>query len=96
MFLQFLNGNGNEKLDVMRNTGMPKTSVPFKSFCNPDNQALFRASEINGALELFQDFLNSGREFRSYMRAGPFTLRNARFEKVFGDFTEKYLSKIKD
>ena len=81
-FRQFLNENLNEMLEVMKNVGMPKASAPLKSFFNSDNQELVKALEVSDALELIEDFFNSRREFRSYLRTGP--LVYARFEKVFG------------
>ena len=69
--IRFLNENLNEMLEVMKNVGMPKGSAPLKSFFNSDNQALLKALEVSDALELIEDFFNSRRKFRSYLRTGP-------------------------
>ena len=82
-------------IELMKNAGVPKTRAPFSSFNSPETEAILDVLHMDDALELMRELMEVSREFRRYLRYDPLALRNARFEKVFGYHTNRYLSQNK-
>ena len=51
-----------EMIELMKNTGVPKTRALISSFNRPETEALFDVLRMDDALELMRDFMKGSRD----------------------------------